>query len=54
MRVIGYLSNGSPVGFASLVDAFRQGLSEANFVEERNIAIAFRWSEGQEERLLSA
>jgi putative tryptophan/tyrosine transport system substrate-binding protein len=49
--VIGYLSSGTPTGFAPLLAAFRDGLSESGYVEGRNIAIEFRWSEGQDQRL---
>jgi putative ABC transport system substrate-binding protein len=49
--VIGYLSGGSPAGFAQLLAAFRQGLSEAGFVESQNVALEYRWSEGQDDRL---
>jgi putative ABC transport system substrate-binding protein len=49
--VIGYLSSGTPAGFAPLLAAFRDGLSESGYVEGRNIAIEFRWSEGQDQRL---
>jgi putative tryptophan/tyrosine transport system substrate-binding protein len=51
LPVIGYLSSGTPQGFARLVDAFRQGLNEAGLVEARNVRIEFRWSEGQDQRL---
>jgi putative tryptophan/tyrosine transport system substrate-binding protein len=51
LPVIGYLSSGTPAGFAPLVDAFRQGLKESGYVEARDVAIEFRWSEGQDERL---
>jgi putative tryptophan/tyrosine transport system substrate-binding protein len=33
------------------VAAFRQGLAEADFVENRNVAFEFRWAEGQFDRL---
>jgi putative ABC transport system substrate-binding protein len=49
--VIGYLSSGTPAGFAPLLAAFRNGLNEAGYVEGRNVTIEFRWSEGQDEQL---
>jgi putative ABC transport system substrate-binding protein len=51
MPVIGYLGPESPGPFASRVTAFRDGLAEAGFVEGRNVAIEFRWAEGQYDRL---
>ena len=51
MPVIGYLGAESPVVFASRVRAFRQGLDETGFVEGRNVAIEFRWAEGQHNKL---
>jgi putative ABC transport system substrate-binding protein len=49
--VIGYLSSRSPAETAALVAAFRKGLGEAGFVEGQNIAIEYRWAEGQYARL---
>ena len=34
-----------------LVNAFRQGLKEAGFVEGQNIAIEYRWADDQQDRL---
>jgi putative ABC transport system substrate-binding protein len=51
MPVVGYLSSGTSGGFAPFVAAFRQGLSEAGYVEDRNMTFLFRWAEGQEDRL---
>jgi putative ABC transport system substrate-binding protein len=49
--VIGYLYLGSPEQTARQVAAFRSGLSEIGYVEGHNIAIEFRWAEGNVERL---
>jgi putative tryptophan/tyrosine transport system substrate-binding protein len=51
MPVIGYLHYGSPGSFAPFIAAFHQGLSEAGYVEEQNVAIEYRWAEGRYDRL---
>jgi putative ABC transport system substrate-binding protein len=51
LPVIGFLSPESPELFADSVRAFRQGLGETGYVEGRNVAIEFRWSRGEDERL---
>ena len=51
MPVIGFLNGGSPEPFADYVAAFRQGLAESGFAEGRNVAIEYRWAEGQTDRL---
>ena len=51
MPVIGYLSGLSPTSFPSYQAAFRAGLAAAGYVEGRNVAIEYRWAEGQYERL---
>jgi putative ABC transport system substrate-binding protein len=51
MPVVGFLNGASPVPFASFVDAFRDGLSQMGYVEGRNVAIEYRWAEGQNDRL---
>ena len=48
MPVIGYLDPGTPETSASFVAALRKGLSEAGYVEGRNVAIEYRWAEGQQ------
>jgi len=49
--VIGFLSSVSPAQWSPFVGAFRQGPSETGYVEGRNVAIEFRWAEGQYDRL---
>jgi putative ABC transport system substrate-binding protein len=51
MPVIGFLSSRSPADSAGVLAAFRQGLSEAGFVEGQNVTIAFGWAEGHYDRL---
>jgi putative ABC transport system substrate-binding protein len=51
MRVIGFIRNTSAAGSASLLAALRSGLNEAGFIEGQNIAIEYRWAEGQSDRL---
>jgi putative ABC transport system substrate-binding protein len=51
MPVIGFLGSGSPGPYASSVTAFCRGLNETGFSEGRNVAIEYRWAEGQYDRL---
>ena len=52
MPVIGILGSASPSGlWVRNVTAFRQGLSEAGYVEGRNLMIEARWAEGKYDQL---
>jgi putative ABC transport system substrate-binding protein len=51
MPVIGYLHISFPEPYANQVAAFRKGLSEAGFVEGRNVVIEFRWAQNDSDRL---
>jgi putative ABC transport system substrate-binding protein len=51
MPVIGYLHSGSPGALEQEMAAFRQGLYETGYVEGQNIAVEYRWAEGQRDRL---
>ena len=50
--VIGFLPVATADPSAGLVTAFRRGLEEAGFTEPQNVAIEFRWAEGDYERKL--
>jgi putative ABC transport system substrate-binding protein len=49
--VIGFLGSTSPKGYGHQVVAFRQGLEDRGYIENRNVAIEFRWAENQYDRL---
>src|SRR4051794_38950785 len=53
LPVVGYLSSRSAADSAHIVAAFRQGLTEAGFVEHQNVLIEWRCAEGQFDRLPS-
>jgi ABC-type uncharacterized transport system substrate-binding protein len=53
MPVIGFLGSASPDLWADRLHAFRQGLSETGYVEDRNVAIQYRWAQDQFDRLPS-
>lgn len=48
---IGFLHSGSAEQNANRLAAFRKGLAEEGFEEGRNLAIEFRWANGQNDRL---
>jgi putative tryptophan/tyrosine transport system substrate-binding protein len=51
MAVIGLLGSASADLWTSRLSAFRQGLSETDYIEGRNVAIEYRWAEGHNDRL---
>ncbi len=48
---VGFLSSRSPGESEAVVAAFRKGLAESGFVAGQNVAIEYRWAEGQYDRL---
>ena len=51
LPVIGFLHAASAATYADLVAAFRDGLREVGYIDGQNVAIEYRWGEGQNERL---
>src|SRR6476620_9395456 len=51
MPIIGLLGTATAQGWAGLTAAFHQGLGDAGYTEGRNVAVEYRWAEGQSERL---
>jgi putative tryptophan/tyrosine transport system substrate-binding protein len=51
MPVIGYLNGASAAEFPHLLAAFRNGLAESGYSEDRNVAIEYRYADGRYERL---
>jgi ABC-type uncharacterized transport system substrate-binding protein len=51
LPVIGLLGSATASEWTPFVGAFREGLREAGYVEDRNVAIETRWANGQYDRL---
>ena len=51
MPVIGFLSSLAPTDLGLVIPGFHEGLNGVGFVEGRNIAIEYRWAEGDYQRL---
>ena len=50
MPVIGFLNGGSH-GYAPYLTGFREGLKNEGYIEGQNVTLAYRWAEGQYDRL---
>jgi putative tryptophan/tyrosine transport system substrate-binding protein len=51
MPVVGFVGSDTPDLYADRLRAFRLGLKVAGFAEGQNVAIAYRWAEGRNDRL---
>jgi ABC-type uncharacterized transport system substrate-binding protein len=53
MPVVGLLAAPAAASYGYIVDAIRAGLKEAGYIEGQNVAIEYRWADGQYQRLPS-
>jgi len=51
LPVLGFLGSGSPEAYATRLRIFHEGLKEAGYVEGQNVAIEYRWTQGENDRL---
>ena len=51
MPVLGFMNGGSAEAQAALATAFRQGLSQAGYIENHNVKVEYRWAESRYDRL---
>jgi putative tryptophan/tyrosine transport system substrate-binding protein len=51
LPVIGFLSAGSLDAWRGRIAAFQRGLGDIGYIEGRNVAIEYRWAEGEYDRL---
>jgi putative ABC transport system substrate-binding protein len=51
LPVLGFLNAESAQGYARPLAAFLKGLGESGYEDSRNVAIEYRWAEGQNDRL---
>src|SRR5689334_13367572 len=51
MPMVGWLNSGASAGREHLLTAFRRGMGETGFIGGQNVAIEYRWAEGQYDRL---
>ena len=51
MPVVGFLSSLSATDASRITAAFYQGLNETGYIDGRNVAVEFRWADGQYDRL---
>jgi putative ABC transport system substrate-binding protein len=53
MPVVGLLAAPAAASYGYIIDAVRRGLKETSYIEGQNVAIEYRWADGQYQRLPS-
>ena len=51
LPVVGFLGSDSPELYVDRLRAFRRGLRDAGYIESENVAIEYRWANGDNNRL---
>ncbi|MGA8589828.1 MAG: ABC transporter substrate binding protein, partial [Pseudolabrys sp.] len=51
MPVVGFINVASAKPYAAQLAAFLKGLGETGYVDGQNVAIEYRWADGQQDRL---
>jgi len=51
MPVIGFMNGSSPEAYVRPLPAFREGLKETGYTENKNIKIEYRWAHGRHDQL---
>ena len=51
MPVVGFINSASAQNYTRQLEAFLKGLGESGYVDGRNVAVEYRWAEGQNDRL---
>ena len=51
MPAVGFINSASAQNYARQSAAFLKGLGEIGYVDGRNVAVEYRWADGQNDRL---
>ena len=51
LPVVGFLGSETPELYVDRLRAFRRGLKDAGYIESENLAIEYRWANGDNNRL---
>jgi putative ABC transport system substrate-binding protein len=51
VQMVGFLGATSSADRPNFMDAFREGLKDFNYIEGKNLALEYRWADGNYDRL---